>query len=90
MATETKSSTALETFAREDRTFPPPKGFAAQANAKDPAIYEHAEKDLEGFWAEQAWTPWPAKPWLRPLGFLPSSRLSRMPNRRPATPTTAI
>src|SRR5206468_2495107 len=28
--------------------------FAAQANAKDPAIYERAEKDLEGFWAEQA------------------------------------
>ena len=54
MATETKSSTALETFSREDRSFPPPKEFAAQANAKDPAIYERAEKDLEGFWAEQA------------------------------------
>src|SRR5438874_7295640 len=56
LATETKSSTALETFSREDRTFPPPKAFAAQANAKDPAIYERAAKDLEGFWAEQART----------------------------------
>ena len=56
MATQAKSSTALETFAREDRTFPPPKEFVAQANAKDPAIYERAEKDLEGFWAEQGRT----------------------------------
>ena len=54
MATEAKSATALETFAREDRSFPPPKEFAAKANVKDPAIYEHADKDFEGFWAEQA------------------------------------
>jgi len=67
LATETKSSTALETFAREDRTFPPPKGFAAQANAKDPAIYERAEKDLEGFWAEQAKTLAWRKPFSKVL-----------------------
>ncbi|HEV8536155.1 MAG TPA: acetate--CoA ligase [Candidatus Limnocylindria bacterium] len=54
MATETKSATALETFAREDRTFPPPKDFAAQANARDPGVYERADRDFEGFWAEQA------------------------------------
>src|SRR5438874_6554339 len=54
MATEAKSATALETFAREDRSFPPPKEFAAKANVKDPAIYERADKDFEGFWAEQA------------------------------------
>ena len=54
MASGTKSTTALETFAREDRTFPPPPDFAAQATANDPSIYERAEGDLEGFWAEQA------------------------------------
>src|SRR2546425_358282 len=63
MATETKSGTALETFAREDRTFPPPREFAAQANAKDPGIYERAERDVEGFWAEHART----LQWRRPF-----------------------
>ena len=67
MATEAKSSTALETFAREDRTFPPPKEFAAQANARDPGIYERAEKDLEGFWAEQARTLVWRKPFTKVL-----------------------
>src|SRR5213595_3646374 len=67
MASETKSTTALETFSREDRTFPPPKGFAAQANAKDPGIYERAEKDLEGFWAEQARTLAWRKPFTKVL-----------------------
>ena len=54
MASGTKSTTALETFAQEDRKFPPPPDFAAQANARDPGIYQRAERDLEGFWAEQA------------------------------------
>ena len=54
MASDTKSTTALETFAQEDRRFPPPPGFAAKANASDPGIYQRAERDLEGFWAEQA------------------------------------
>src|ERR1700687_739118 len=54
MASGTKSTTALETFAHEDRRFPPPSDFAAQANANDPGIYQRAERDLEGFWAEQA------------------------------------
>ena len=67
MATGTKSSTALETFAREDRTFPPPKEFAAQANAKDPGIYARAEKDLEGFWADQAKTLAWRKPFTKVL-----------------------
>ncbi len=51
MATKTA---ALETFAQEDRSFAPPREFAATANVTDPAIYERAAKDLEGFWAEQA------------------------------------
>jgi len=67
LAAETKSSTALETFAREDRTFPPPKEFAAQATAKDPGIYQRAEKDLEGFWAEQAKTLAWRKPFTKVL-----------------------
>ncbi|MEP7003350.1 MAG: acetate--CoA ligase [Chloroflexota bacterium] len=52
MATDTNA--ALETFSQEDRRFPPAPEFIAQANAKDPAIYQRASADLEGFWAEQA------------------------------------
>jgi acetyl-CoA synthetase len=54
---------AIETLFDEQRTFPPPPEFAAQANVKDPAIYERAANDLEGFWAEEAskldwYRPW--------------------------------
>src|SRR5438045_1985968 len=52
MATDAHS--ALETFSQEDRRFPPPPEFVAQANVRDPQAYERAAKDLEGFWAEQA------------------------------------
>ncbi|CAA9544063.1 MAG: Acetyl-CoA synthetase [uncultured Thermomicrobiales bacterium] len=53
----------IEALASEERTFPPPPGFAAQAVANDRGIYARAEADLEGFWAEEAarldwFTPW--------------------------------
>jgi acetyl-CoA synthetase len=38
----------------ERRTFPPSEKFKERANWNDPAVYEHAAKDPEGFWAEQA------------------------------------
>ncbi len=34
--------------------FPPPSGFAARAQARDPAEYAHAAGDGPGWWAEQA------------------------------------
>jgi acetyl-CoA synthetase len=34
----------------EVRTYPPPEEFAARANVNDPAVYERAEADPEGFW----------------------------------------
>jgi acetyl-CoA synthetase len=36
------------------RTYEPPEEFVAQANVNDPSVYEEAEKDYEGFWAERA------------------------------------
>ncbi len=51
MPTETA---ALEALSFEERRFPPPAGFAAQANWTDPAVYAEAERDLEGFWARHA------------------------------------
>jgi len=48
---------------QEDRSFPPPPAFRAQANVNDDSVYARAEKDPEGFWAsfasELEWfTPW--------------------------------
>ena len=63
MSTETTQSSALDTLGSETRTFPPPAGFAGQANASDAAIYDRAERDFEGFWAEQART----LAWRRPF-----------------------
>ncbi len=38
----------------EKREFEPPKEFAARAHVSDRSIYEKADADFEGFWAEQA------------------------------------
>jgi len=62
-----ESSPAIENLFSEARTFPPPDEFKADALVKDRSLHEQAERDLEGFWAEQAerlrWT----KPWDRVL-----------------------
>jgi acetyl-CoA synthetase len=38
----------------EKREFEPPKEFSARAHVSDRSIYEKADADFEGFWAEQA------------------------------------
>jgi acetyl-CoA synthetase len=53
----------LDDLLHEDRVFPPSDAFTAQANVRDPGVYERAERDPEGFWAsfasELEWfTPW--------------------------------
>ncbi len=51
-------------MADQTPTFPPPPAFAAQAHLNNPAIYDQAAQDPEGWWATQAqellhWTaPW--------------------------------
>ena len=55
--------TAIEALMLEERAFPPSAAFRAQANVSDPAIYQRAADDLEGFWAEEAarldwYEPW--------------------------------
>ena len=44
---------AIANLSTEDRTFPPPAGFAAAANAQ-PSVYDEAEADWLGFWEKQA------------------------------------
>ena len=38
----------------EQETFPPPEEFRERAVYSDPSIYDAAERDPEGFWAQQA------------------------------------
>ena len=52
MATEVQG--AIDALLVEDRRYEPEPAFQTQANWNDPAIYERAQKDPEGFWAEQA------------------------------------
>ncbi len=44
----------IEALLSEERVFEPPAGFASRAVVSDPAVYERATADPEGFWAEQA------------------------------------
>ncbi len=45
---------SIEALLQEDRTFPPPAVFAANANIHDPAVYQEANDDYEGFWSRWA------------------------------------
>jgi acetyl-CoA synthetase len=38
----------------EQDTFPPPEEFRERAVYSDPSVYDEAERDPEGFWAQQA------------------------------------
>jgi acetyl-CoA synthetase len=62
---------AIEALLAEDRTFPPPPAFTAQANVKSDEIYERAANDLEGFWAEEAARLDWFKPWDTVLEWNP-------------------
>jgi acetyl-CoA synthetase len=44
----------IESFYLEDRTVEPSSDFRARALVTDPGIYDRAEADWEGFWADQA------------------------------------
>ncbi len=57
------NETSLSALLVEHREFPPSEAFKRQANAADPAIYERAARDPQGFWAAEAqrldwFTPW--------------------------------
>ena len=61
-------SEALSNLGHENRTFPPTKEFASQANAKQ-EIYERADKDYLAFWEEQAGNLYWHKKWDQVLDW---------------------
>ncbi|HST63465.1 MAG TPA: acetate--CoA ligase [Longimicrobium sp.] len=57
------SEQTLDSLLQEDRSFPPPPEFAAQANENDRGVYARADADPEAYWAGWAeklhwFTPW--------------------------------
>src|SRR4029079_11628546 len=60
---DAKVPVEISDLLQEDRSFPAPPEFRAQANVRDEEVYARAERDPEGFWAafasELEWfTPW--------------------------------
>ncbi|HEY7848823.1 MAG TPA: acetate--CoA ligase [Ktedonobacterales bacterium] len=47
-------STTIDALLQETRRFPPSAEFTANANVRDPSVYQRAHDDPEGFWAEAA------------------------------------
>ena len=61
----------IDALLEERREFEPPKEFTQQANANDPSVYEHAEKDPEAWWESQAERLTWSKKWDKVLQWDP-------------------
>jgi acetyl-CoA synthetase len=55
----------MDDLLHENRVFPPPPDFVAQANARDAALYEEARKAPETFWAREALNLHWSSPWTK-------------------------
>jgi acetyl-CoA synthetase len=61
----------IEALLSESRVFEPPEAFRARANWNDPAVYERAAADPEGFWAERAADLHWYEPWSQVMEWTP-------------------
>jgi len=61
----------IETLLDEQRRFPPPESFQAQAHVRDTTPYERGRRDPEGYWADWAKQLEWSKPWDRVLEWKP-------------------
>ena len=61
----------IETLLDEQRRFPPPDTFTAQAHVRDITRYERARRDPEGYWADWAKQLERSRPWDRVLEWKP-------------------
>jgi acetyl-CoA synthetase len=59
----------IDTLLHESRSFPPPPEFAAAAHANDPAIYDRADADWEGWWERWASRLQWDQPWQQVLDW---------------------
>jgi acetyl-CoA synthetase len=61
----------IETLLDEQRRFPPPDSFTAQAHVRDTTPHERARRDPEGYWADWAKQLEWSRPWDRVLEWKP-------------------
>ena len=61
----------IETLLDEQRRFPPPDSFKAQAHVRDTSPHERAKRDPEGYWADWARQLEWIKPWTQVLEWKP-------------------
>jgi acetyl-CoA synthetase len=66
-----QSDKTIEALLRENRTFPPPRAFAAQANVRDRAVARKADRNYQKFWADFARELVWFKPWKKVLDWKP-------------------
>ncbi|MEP6469161.1 MAG: acetyl-coenzyme A synthetase N-terminal domain-containing protein, partial [Chloroflexota bacterium] len=61
----------IENLLREERSFPPPPDFVAQANFNDASIYDRAasEEGFRAFWAEESKQIDWIEPWTEVLDW---------------------
>ncbi len=71
MATTDNQSESVVHILTETRRYPPPQGFAEQANLRDPGVYERAREDPETFWASVAEELHWDQPWDRVMNWTP-------------------
>ena len=64
-------SPEIDALLREDRAFPPPASFRAQAHVRDERVYEEAARDPEGFWETFARELEWFEPWSKVLEWNP-------------------
>jgi acetyl-CoA synthetase len=64
-------SPEIDALLKEERAFPPPEAFRAQAHVSDPRVYEEAARDPEGFWADFARELEWSAPWTKTLEWNP-------------------
>jgi acetyl-CoA synthetase len=67
--TKADSGGELDVLLETEQTFPPPEGFAKQANASDPEVYERANADPEAWWASWAEKLEWIEPWNQVLDW---------------------
>jgi acetyl-CoA synthetase len=63
--------TEIDALLKEDREFPPSEAWRRTAHAADPAVYERAEHDPQGFWAGFAGELEWMRPWDEVLRWNP-------------------
>jgi acetyl-CoA synthetase len=51
---DARSGPTIEDYLLEDRTFPPPEEFKADALVVDTSLHDRAAENWQGFWADQA------------------------------------